>query len=45
MRNILVHGYFEIDRNAVWAVVERDLGPFKSHAEAALQQSDDPERP
>lgn len=25
MRNILVHGYFKIDVNAVWLVVENDL--------------------
>ncbi|MFC1793469.1 DUF86 domain-containing protein [Planctomycetota bacterium] len=25
MRNILVHGYFKIDVNAVWSVVENDL--------------------
>jgi len=25
MRNILVHGYFKIDINAVWSVVDNDL--------------------
>ena len=25
MRNALAHGYFEIDADAVWNVVERDL--------------------
>jgi uncharacterized protein with HEPN domain len=28
MRNILVHRYFGIDRDAAWAVVERDLDPL-----------------
>lgn len=30
MRNILVHGYFHIDLDAVWTVVERDLGTLES---------------
>lgn len=29
MRHILVHGYFEVDLDAVWAVVEKDLPPLK----------------
>jgi uncharacterized protein with HEPN domain len=30
MRNILVHHYFGIDREAVWRVVERDLAPLEA---------------
>lgn len=30
MRNALIHGYFDVDWEAVWAVVERDLGPLKA---------------
>jgi uncharacterized protein with HEPN domain len=30
MRNILVHSYFGIDLDAVWAVVEKDLPILKS---------------
>jgi uncharacterized protein with HEPN domain len=30
MRNILIHHYFGIDRDAVWNVVERDLPALKS---------------
>jgi uncharacterized protein with HEPN domain len=30
MRNILVHAYFQIDHEAVWRVVERDLGPLEA---------------
>ncbi|HOI12690.1 MAG TPA: DUF86 domain-containing protein [Methanoculleus sp.] len=30
MRNVLIHHYFGIDRNAVWNVVERDLLDLKS---------------
>jgi uncharacterized protein with HEPN domain len=29
MRNILIHHYFGIDRDAVWNVVERDLPALK----------------
>ena len=29
MRNILVHHYFAIDKDAVWKVVERDLPAMK----------------
>lgn len=30
MRNILVHGYFKIDVEVVWTVVEKDLPPLKA---------------
>jgi uncharacterized protein with HEPN domain len=30
MRNILVHDYFGIDLDEVWAAVERDLPPLKA---------------
>lgn len=29
MRNILVHEYFGVDRDIVWAVVEKDLPPLR----------------
>jgi len=29
MRNVLVHGYFNIDLDIVWAVVEKDLYALK----------------
>lgn len=29
MRNILVHGYFEIDTDIVWDAVQRDVPPLK----------------
>jgi len=28
MRNVLVHDYFEVDFEAVWQIVERDLPPL-----------------
>lgn len=34
MRNILVHHYFGIDRDAVWNVVERDLPALKRQLSA-----------
>jgi uncharacterized protein with HEPN domain len=40
MRNILVHHYFEIDTEIVWAVVEEDLPSLKEKVRAALEGSD-----
>jgi uncharacterized protein with HEPN domain len=39
MRNILVHAYFEIDREAVWRLVERDLGPLEAEIRRMLAES------
>jgi uncharacterized protein with HEPN domain len=39
MRNILVHRYFGIDLEAVWRVVEWDLGPLEAELRRLL---DDP---
>jgi uncharacterized protein with HEPN domain len=36
MRNILIHMYFGIDRDIVWAVVERDLPLLKSSIKTLL---------
>jgi uncharacterized protein with HEPN domain len=36
MRNVLTHGYFEIDLDIVWSVVERDLGTLQSQVGAIL---------
>ena len=36
MRNILIHMYFGIDRDVVWAVVERDLPKLKFSIDAML---------
>ena len=38
MRNILVHHYFGIDKEAVWAVVERDLAELKRQVETILRE-------
>ena len=38
MRTILVHHYFDIDTEAVWAVVENDLPPLKHSVGAILKQ-------
>ncbi|MBM4461601.1 MAG: DUF86 domain-containing protein [Chloroflexi bacterium] len=40
MRHVLVHGYFEIDLDIVWAVIEKDLPPLKGAIEAILRQSE-----
>ncbi len=36
MRHILVHDYFGIDLEEVWAVVERDLPIFREQIRAIL---------
>jgi uncharacterized protein with HEPN domain len=38
MRNILIHHYFGIDREAVWSVVERDLPDLKFNVLAILRE-------
>jgi uncharacterized protein with HEPN domain len=37
MRNILVHHYFGIDKDAVWSVVEKDLTELKLNIQAILK--------
>jgi len=37
MRNILVHHYFGIDKDAVWSVVEKDLPELKLNIQAILK--------
>jgi uncharacterized protein with HEPN domain len=37
LRNVLVHHYFGIDNEAVWAVVERDLPLLKQKIHHALE--------
>ena len=38
MRHILVHRYFEIDRDLVWSVVVGDLPELKQRVEAILEE-------
>jgi len=38
MRNVLVHHYFGIDRDAVWNVVEGDLPALKSQLLSRIQE-------
>jgi uncharacterized protein with HEPN domain len=38
MRNLLVHHYFGIDTEAVWAVVERDIPELKFNIQAILSR-------
>ncbi len=37
MRHVLVHGYFEIDLEIVWSVLENDLQPLKEQINIAKQ--------
>jgi uncharacterized protein with HEPN domain len=36
MRNVLVHDYFDVDFEAVWDVVARDLPPLESAMRSIL---------
>ncbi len=36
MRNQLTHGYFTIDPDVVWKVVERDIPQLRSKLEEAI---------
>jgi len=36
MRHILVHDYFRVDPEEVWATVNRDLPELKKHIETVL---------
>jgi uncharacterized protein with HEPN domain len=38
MRNILVHDYFRVDVDEVWATVERDLPDLKRKVEAIVKK-------
>ena len=38
MRNILVHRYFGVDRQAVWGVVQHDLPLLKTSVETVLHE-------
>lgn len=36
MRNILVHGYFQVDDDLVWTVVEHELTPLEACVQTLL---------
>jgi len=38
MRNVLIHHYFGIDRDAVWNVVENDLPALKEHLLSRIRE-------
>jgi uncharacterized protein with HEPN domain len=42
MRNQLSHGYFAVDLDVVWKVVERDIPGLKKELEAAIAEFDRP---
>jgi uncharacterized protein with HEPN domain len=37
LRNMLVHEYFRIDRQAIWDIIESDLPPLKLTVEQMLE--------
>ncbi|MBK9214173.1 MAG: DUF86 domain-containing protein [Chloracidobacterium sp.] len=39
MRNILVHNYFSIDTDLVWAVIENDLQALKSKIQEFIKEN------
>jgi uncharacterized protein with HEPN domain len=42
MRNVLVHGYFDIDVDIVWEAVTRDLPPFKAALQELIRRLEEP---
>lgn len=42
MRNILVHRYFDLDKDLVWKAVIRDLPDLKEKVREALKEEDEP---
>jgi len=38
LRNILVHHYFAIDAKEIWAVIERDIPPFRMAVRRILDE-------
>lgn len=38
MSHFLVHGYYEVDAEEVWNVVEKDLQPLKEQLESYLKE-------
>ena len=41
MRNVLVHGYFDIDLDIVWDAASRDAPALRPHIEQLLKQLED----
>ncbi len=40
MRHHLVHGYYQVDSNIVWAVIQNDLRPLKEQVKRLLSDTD-----
>jgi uncharacterized protein with HEPN domain len=45
MRNQLSHGYFTIDLDVVWKVIERDIPALRKELETAIAALDNPPTP
>jgi uncharacterized protein with HEPN domain len=43
-RNRLIHGYFDVDLDIVWAIVQDDLPPLIAQLEQVLSQRTQPRR-
>jgi len=40
MRHHLVHGYYQVDSQIVWAVIQNDLRPLREQIEKYLAETD-----
>ena len=38
MRHILVHGYFEVEPDEIWNVIDKDLKPLQAQLESFLKE-------
>lgn len=45
MRNILVHGYFDIDTDIVWEAATRDVPAIKPSIQRLLETLEEPQEP
>ena len=39
MRHHIVHGYYQVDAQILWNVIQEDLHPLKSQVEAILTET------
>ena len=41
LRNVLIHGYADVDLNVVWDIAERDIPGLQKHLTAWAQEAEE----